>query len=63
MSNHEVREMSEKRYRLVVLGSGKVGKTAIIRRFLYGDFAEKYKETVEDLHTKDFKIQVHYEIC
>ncbi|VDK35044.1 unnamed protein product [Gongylonema pulchrum] len=50
--------MSEQRYRLVVLGSGKVGKTAIIRRYLYGSFEDKYKETVEDLYSRDFNLQV-----
>ncbi len=44
------------RHRLVVLGSGKVGKTSLIRRFLYNDFPEKYRETVEDLHSRDFRV-------
>uniref|UniRef100_A0A0K0EP32 GTP-binding protein n=1 Tax=Strongyloides stercoralis TaxID=6248 RepID=A0A0K0EP32_STRER len=43
-------------YRLVVLGSSKVGKTSIIRRYLYQDFTQKYKETVEDLHSRKFTI-------
>ena len=50
--------MSEDRYRLVVLGSAKVGKTSIIRRYLYNEFSEKYKETIEDLHSREFRIQV-----
>ncbi|KHN80303.1 GTP-binding protein [Toxocara canis] len=49
--------MSEERYRLVVLGSTKVGKTSLIRQYLYGEFSDKYKETIEDLHSRDFKIQ------
>lgn len=48
----------ETRFRLAVLGSGKVGKTSIIRRYLHGTFDEKYKETVEDLYSRDFNIQV-----
>uniref|UniRef100_A0A0N5BYQ7 P-loop containing nucleoside triphosphate hydrolase protein n=1 Tax=Strongyloides papillosus TaxID=174720 RepID=A0A0N5BYQ7_STREA len=44
------------KYRLVVLGSSKVGKTSIIRRYLYREFSEKYKETVEDLHSRRFMI-------
>ncbi|PIO77324.1 Ras family protein [Teladorsagia circumcincta] len=49
--------MSEERYRLVVLGSAKVGKTNLIRRYLYNEFSEKYKETIEDLHSRQFRIQ------
>uniref|UniRef100_A0A0R3S540 GTP-binding protein Di-Ras2 n=1 Tax=Elaeophora elaphi TaxID=1147741 RepID=A0A0R3S540_9BILA len=50
-------ETEEKRFRLVVLGPGKVGKTSIIRRYLHGTFDEKYRETVEDLYSKDFNIR------
>ncbi|CAG9539214.1 unnamed protein product [Cercopithifilaria johnstoni] len=50
-------ETEEKRFRLVVLGPGKVGKTSIIRRYLHGTFDEKYKETVEDLYSRDFNIR------
>ncbi|KAK5979383.1 hypothetical protein GCK32_000620 [Trichostrongylus colubriformis] len=49
--------MSEERYRLVVLGSAKVGKTNLIRRYLYNQFSEKYKETIEDLHSRQFRIK------
>ncbi|VDK43116.1 unnamed protein product [Anisakis simplex] len=49
--------MPDERYRLVVLGSAKVGKTSLIRRYLYGEFSDKYKETIEDLHSRDFVIQ------
>uniref|UniRef100_A0A8R1HVY5 Uncharacterized protein n=2 Tax=Caenorhabditis japonica TaxID=281687 RepID=A0A8R1HVY5_CAEJA len=50
-------DMCEERYRLVVLGSAKVGKTNIIRRYLYNEFSSKYKETIEDLHSREFRIQ------
>ena len=50
---------SEAHYRLVVLGSGKVGKTAIIQQFINSRFIEKYKETVEDLHTREYHINGH----
>ncbi|EGT30664.1 CBN-SSR-2 protein [Caenorhabditis brenneri] len=58
--------MCEERYRLVVLGSAKVGKTNIIRRYLYNEFSSKYKETIEDLHSREFRIQmsdIWQEIC
>uniref|UniRef100_A0A0N5A418 P-loop containing nucleoside triphosphate hydrolase protein n=1 Tax=Parastrongyloides trichosuri TaxID=131310 RepID=A0A0N5A418_PARTI len=44
------------KHRLVVLGSSKVGKTSIIKRYLYQEFTDKYKETVEDLHSRRFMI-------
>jgi small GTP-binding protein len=46
----------EHRYRLVVLGSGKVGKSSIIRRLLKDDFVEGYRPTVEDLHCRDYDV-------
>ncbi|KAK6110112.1 Ras family protein [Brugia pahangi] len=49
--------MEETRFRIVVLGPGKVGKTSIIRRYLHGTFDEKYRETVEDLYSRDFNMQ------
>lgn len=42
---------SEKRnYRVVVLGSSRVGKTSVISQFLFNTFSEHYKETLEELH-------------
>uniref|UniRef100_A0A915IMA1 Uncharacterized protein n=1 Tax=Romanomermis culicivorax TaxID=13658 RepID=A0A915IMA1_ROMCU len=43
------------RYRLVILGSSKCGKTSIIRRYLHHTFSPKYRETVEDIYAKDFR--------
>jgi len=45
---------TEQRYRLVVLGSGRVGKSSIIRRLLKDEFAEGYKATVEDHHRRGY---------
>uniref|UniRef100_A0AC35U8X4 GTP-binding protein Di-Ras2 n=1 Tax=Rhabditophanes sp. KR3021 TaxID=114890 RepID=A0AC35U8X4_9BILA len=47
---------NEVHHRLVVLGSSKVGKTSIIKRYLYNDFPDKYRETVEDMHSRIFNI-------
>ncbi|XP_013386308.1 GTP-binding protein Rhes [Lingula anatina] len=47
---------TESRQRLVVLGSGRVGKTSIVTRFLKESFSEQYKETIEDLHCKEYII-------
>lgn len=47
----------EQRHRVVFMGAGRVGKTSIIRRFLQNSFSAAYRETVEDLHCKDYNIQ------
>ena len=41
---------------LLYWGSGNVGKTSVIQRFLTGNFQEKYVQTVEDLHCKEYNI-------
>lgn len=42
------------RYRLVLLGASRTGKTSIVQMFLNGRFSESYKETIEDLHYREF---------
>ncbi|XP_063171005.1 dexamethasone-induced Ras-related protein 1 isoform X2 [Candoia aspera] len=44
-------------YRMVVLGSSKVGKTAIVSRFLTGRFDDQYTPTIEDFHRKLYSIR------
>ena len=44
-------------YRLVVLGGPKVGKTAIVQRFLYNKFPETHSATVEELHRSDYEVK------
>lgn len=46
----------EHRYRLVVLGAGRTGKTSIIQRFLNSRFPSVYRPTVEDLHCRNFTV-------
>ncbi|XP_061120058.1 dexamethasone-induced Ras-related protein 1-like isoform X1 [Syngnathus typhle] len=43
--------------RMVILGSTKVGKTAIVSRFLNGRFDEQYTPTIEDFHRKVYSIK------
>ncbi|XP_075247008.1 GTP-binding protein Rhes-like, partial [Convolutriloba macropyga] len=43
-------------YRLVVLGSSGVGKTAITQRFLHNRYVDQYFPTIEDFHRKIYKI-------
>ena len=40
--------------RLLVLGGPRVGKTAICRRFLYGEFDERYCPTLEDQYSRTY---------
>ena len=44
-------------YRLVFLGSAKVGKTAIVTRFLQNKFSDNYTPTIEDFHRKVYRIK------
>ncbi|KAJ1174051.1 hypothetical protein NDU88_005875 [Pleurodeles waltl] len=44
-------------YRMVVLGASRVGKTAIVGRFLNGRFEEQYTPTIEDFHRKVYHIR------
>lgn len=48
-------EFNERR-RIVFMGDAKVGKSSIIKRFLYNEFAVKYKRTVEEFYVADFKL-------
>ncbi|XP_033121536.1 GTP-binding protein Di-Ras2-like [Anneissia japonica] len=50
---------SDERYRVVVLGAGRVGKSSIISQFLEKKFESKYKETVEDLHCREYTVNGH----
>jgi len=36
--------------KVAFLGAGRVGKTSILHRFMFGTFQETYMETVEDIH-------------
>ncbi|KAF0314439.1 GTP-binding protein Rhes [Amphibalanus amphitrite] len=40
--------------RLLVLGGPRVGKTSICRRFLYGEFDERYRPTLEDQYSRSY---------
>lgn len=44
-------------HRMVILGSTKVGKTAIISRFLNGRVEDQYTPTIEDFHRKLYSIR------
>lgn len=44
-------------YRLVMLGSARVGKTSLVARFLGGKFEDSYTPTIEDFHRKLYRIR------
>ncbi len=43
-------------YRILILGASKVGKTSIIRQFLYDKFSLSYTETMDDMYRGEFEI-------
>merc|ERR1712098_626041 len=43
-------------YKIVVLGSGGVGKSAITVQFVQGVFVEKYDPTIEDSYRKNVEV-------
>lgn len=46
-------------YKLVVLGSGGVGKSALTVQFVQGIFVEKYDPTIEDSYRKQVEVDDH----
>ncbi|KRY01413.1 GTP-binding protein Di-Ras2 [Trichinella pseudospiralis] len=47
---------NEYRSKILVLGANLVGKTSIIKKFIANSFSETYRETVEDIFSRDFNV-------
>jgi len=43
-------------FKVVVLGSGGVGKSALTVQFVSGHFIEKYDPTIEDFYRKEIEV-------
>lgn len=43
-------------FKVVVLGSGGVGKSALTVQFVSGCFIEKYDPTIEDFYRKEIEV-------
>ncbi|RWS25849.1 GTP-binding protein Di-Ras2-like protein [Leptotrombidium deliense] len=56
VTDHQ-QKVGKDRYRLVVMGSAKVGKTAIIKQFIYETFPEEHNPTVEELHKSEYDVK------
>jgi len=48
--------MSRNWFRIVMIGSGGVGKSALTVRFIHGDFQEAYNPTIEESYRKTMEI-------
>ncbi|XP_043661865.1 GTP-binding protein Di-Ras2 [Drosophila teissieri] len=44
------------RIRLVLLGGAGVGKSSIVKRFLFKTYTDKYRATVEDLYNREYDL-------
>mmetsp|Transcript_32901 Transcript_32901/g.51433 ORF Transcript_32901/g.51433 Transcript_32901/m.51433 type:complete len:187 (-) Transcript_32901:124-684(-) len=43
-------------YKIAVVGAGGVGKSAVVVRFIQGNFVEKYDPTIEDTYRKTVEV-------
>ena len=53
---HTARACIMREYKVVVLGSGGVGKSALTVKFVSGTFMEKYDPTIEDFYRKEIEV-------
>lgn len=53
---YDLIESTMREYKVVVLGSGGVGKSALTVQFVTGTFIEKYDPTIEDFYRKEIEV-------
>ena len=53
---HTSTNMADERIRLVILGGAGVGKSCIVKRFLFKTYTDKYRATVEDLYNREYDL-------
>ena len=46
---------AKSKFRIMILGAPKTGKTAIVRQFLYDQFSTVHKETTDDMYRGEFE--------
>ena len=56
LSDSSTAENRMREYKIVVLGSGGVGKSALTVQFVQGIFVEKYDPTIEDSYRKQVEV-------
>ncbi|XP_037941200.1 GTP-binding protein Rhes-like [Teleopsis dalmanni] len=47
-------QVCKQKRRVVFMGSARVGKTCIINQFLYDQYHQRYKKTVEEMHVGEY---------
>jgi len=55
-SNASDLSAAKSNYRIILLGARRVGKTSIVRQFVYDKFSSLYRETVDDMYRGEFEI-------
>lgn len=58
MKSEKLAKMRE--FKVVVLGSGGVGKSALTVQFVSGCFIEKYDPTIEDFYRKEIEVSARF---
>lgn len=53
---HQQRYFQMREFKVVVLGSGGVGKSALTVQFVSSTFIEKYDPTIEDFYRKEIEV-------
>lgn len=62
-SKKELDTAKMREFKVVVLGSGGVGKSALTVQFVSGCFIEKYDPTIEDFYRKEIEVCMGVCLC